>query len=129
VIGDKTLNFRGKTVDLAGLQKKIVDYLQADGFVTQSSNPTPETAFIQAKKGGWLAGVIAADRALTILISGKPDDCQVRIGIGKWKEHLAVAAAETLLVSGLFLVVDVGETLWNLEIEEKLVKAIESFVG
>jgi hypothetical protein len=129
VIGDKTLNFRGKAVDLAGLQKKIVDYLHADGFVTQSSSPSPEAALIQAKKGGWLAGVIAADRALTILISGKPDDCQVRIGIGKWMEHLTVAALETLFVSGLFLVVDVGETLWNLEIEEKLVKAIESFVG
>jgi hypothetical protein len=129
VVGDKVLSFRGKAVNLAGLQQKVVDYLHANGFTTQSSNPSPDTALIQAKKGGWLAGVIAADRALTISISGKPDDCQVRIGIGKWMEHLAVTAMETLFVSGLFLVVDVGETVWNLEIEQKLVKAIESFVG
>ena len=129
MIGDKTLSFHGKTVDIAALQKKIVDYLRTDGFVTQSSNPTPDAALIQAKKGGWLAGVIAADRALTISISGKPEDCQVRIGIGKWMEHLTVTVIETLFVSGLFLVVDVAETVWNLEIEQKLATAIESFVG
>jgi hypothetical protein len=129
VVGDKTLNFRGKSVDVAALQKSVLDYLHTDGFVTQSSNPSPDVALIQAKKGGWLAGIIAADRALTISITGKPDDCQVRIGIGKWMEHLVVTALETLFVSGLFLVVDVAETAWNLEVEQKLVKAIESFVG
>lgn len=128
MIGDKVLNFQGKAVDLPGLQKKVLDFLHADGFATQSSNPSPDAFIIQAKKGGWLAGVVAADRALTILISGKPDECQVRLGIGKWMEHLAVTALETLFVSGLFLVVDVAETVWNLEIEQKLAKAIESFV-
>ncbi len=129
MIGDKTLRVQGKVVDLAGLQQKIEDYLHSDGFTSQSSKPGPDGVLIQAKKGGWLAGVIAADRALTILISGQPNDCSVRIGIGKWIEHLAVTVMETLLVSGLFLVVDVAETAWNLEIESKLVRAVESFVG
>jgi len=53
----------------------------------------------------------------------------VRIGIGKWLQHLGVAALETLLLSDLFLVVDVAETAWNFEIEDKLVKQLESFVG
>ena len=53
----------------------------------------------------------------------------LRIGIGKWLEHLAPAALETLLLSDLFLLVDVGETAWNLEIEDKLVKQIQGFVG
>ena len=57
------------------------------------------------------------------------DNCAVRIGIGKWLEHLAVAAIETLLISSLFLVVDVAEVAWNFEIEDKLVKDIKSFVG
>jgi hypothetical protein len=129
MVGDKILKFEGKAVDVVGLQQKIEDYLHSDGFTTQSSNPGPDGVLIQAKRGGWLAGVIAADRALTILISGQPNDCSVRIGIGKWIEHLAVTAMETLLVSGLFLIVDVAETAWNLEIEHKLVKAVESFVG
>jgi len=53
----------------------------------------------------------------------------VKIGIGKWLEHLGVAAVETVLLSTVFLVVDVAETAWNLEIENKLAKQIESFVG
>jgi hypothetical protein len=73
--------------------------------------------------------VVDADRALTITISGAPDDCLVRIGIGKWLQHLATAALETLLLSDLFLVVDVAESAWNLEIEDKLVNQIRSFVG
>jgi len=34
-----------------------------------------------------------------------------------------------LLLCELFLVVDVAETAWNLEIENKLAKQIESLVG
>jgi hypothetical protein len=59
----------------------------------------------------------------------KADDFTVRVGIGKWLEHLAVAAVETLLISDLFLVVDVAETAWNFEIEDKLVKDFTSFIG
>ena len=36
------------------------------------------------------------------------DDLTVHIGIGKWIEHLGVAVIETLVISDLFLVVDVG---------------------
>ena len=53
----------------------------------------------------------------------------MRIGIGKWLQHLATAALETLLLSDLFLLVDVAETAWNLEIEDKLVIKVRSFVG
>jgi len=73
--------------------------------------------------------VVAADRALTITIKGTPADYTVRIGIGKWLEHLGVAVIETLLISDLFLVVDVAETAWNFEIEDKLVKDIAAFAG
>jgi hypothetical protein len=73
--------------------------------------------------------LIAADRALTITVSGSANDALVRVGIGKWLQHLATAAIETLLLSDLFLPVDVAETAWNLEIEDKLVKQIQSFVS
>ena len=129
MIGEKVLHFQGKHVDLAALQSKIEEYLKSDGFTVQASVPSGQGTVLQAKKGKFLAHVIDADRALTILVSGSADDCVVRIGIGKWLQHLATAALETLLLSDLFLLVDVGETAWNLEIEEKLVKQIESFVG
>ena len=129
MIGEKVQQFQGKGTDLDGLQGKIQSYLQSEGFTVQTSAPSPQGTVIQAKKGGFLSEVIAADRALTILVSGDSDNFTVRIGIGKWLEHLGIAAVETLLLSSLFLVVDVAEMAWNLEIEDKLAKQIESFVG
>ena len=129
MIGEKVQQFKGKGTDLSALQGKIESYLKSEGFTVQTSAPSPHGTLIQANKGGFLQGVIAADRALSILVSGEPDDFTVRIGIGKWLKHLGVAALETLLLSDLFLVVDVAEMAWNLEIEDKLVKQIESFVG
>jgi hypothetical protein len=129
MIGDKQEHFQDKGTDLNALQSHIEEYLKNDGFTLQTSAPSAQGVVIQARKGGWMAGVIAADRAMTITISGSPADFTVRIGIGKWLEHLGVAAIETLLISDLFLVVDVAESAWNIEIEDKLVKDIKSFVG
>ncbi|MGC8628396.1 MAG: hypothetical protein ACP5VR_12765 [Acidimicrobiales bacterium] len=43
----------------------------------------------------------------------KEDPFALRIGTGKWLQDLTVAALGTLLVSELFLVVDVPETAWD----------------
>jgi hypothetical protein len=129
MIGDKQEHFQDKGTDLGSLQSHIEEYLKGDGFTVQTSAPSAGGAVIQARKGGWLAGIIDADRAMTIAITGSPADFTVRIGVGKWLEHLGVAVIETLLISDLFLVVDVAESAWNLEIEDKLVKDIKSFVG
>jgi hypothetical protein len=128
-LGDKTLHFQGKGTDLSALEQKVEDYLKSDGFSVQTSAPGTQGAVLQAKKGGFLRGIVDADRALSIMVSGEPNDFTVRVGIGKWLEHLGVAAVETLLVSDLFLVIDVAESAWNFEVEDKLVKQIESFVG
>jgi hypothetical protein len=129
MVGEKVEHFQGKGTDLGALQSHIEDYLKKDGFTTQSSKPSGQGVAIQAKKGGFLRGIVDADRAMTIMISGNPADFTVRIGIGKWLQHLGVAVIETLLISDLFVVVDVAESAWNLEIEDKLVKDIKSFVG
>jgi hypothetical protein len=129
MIGEKVQHFEGKGTDLAELQQKIASTLESEGFTVQTSPPGADGVAIQAKKGGFLDKVIDADRALSILISGASDDFTVKIGVGKWWEHLGVAAAETLLLSELFLPIDVAETAWNLEIESKLAKQIEALVG
>jgi hypothetical protein len=129
MVGEKVEHFQGKGTDLSALQAHIEDYLKKDGFTTQTSKPSGQGVAIQAKKGGFLRGIVDADRAMTIMISGTPADYTVRIGIGKWLQHLGVAVIETLLISDLFLVVDVAESAWNLEIEDKLVKDIKAFVG
>ena len=129
MIGDKTEHFQGKGTDLSALQAHIVDYLEHDGFTVQASGPSDQGVVLQAKKGHVLSGLIDANRALTVTISGSPDDFTVRVGIGKWLEHLATAVIEGLVLSEVFLVVDVAESAWNVEIEDKLVKDIKSFVG
>ncbi len=129
MIGEKVEHFQGKATDLGALQSHIEEYLKNDGFKAQSSAPSGQGVVIQAQKGGFLRGIVDADRALTITVSGAPADFTVRIGIGKWLEHLAVAVIETLLISDLFLPIDVAESAWNLEIEDKLVKDLKAFVG
>jgi hypothetical protein len=129
MIGQKELHYTSKGTDLGALQAHIEQYLHADGFRVQISAPSEQGTVLQANKGGFLRGLVDADRALTITITGTPADYTVRIGIGKWIEHLAVAVIETLLISDLFLVIDVAESAWNFEIEDKLVKDIESFIG
>ena len=129
MIGNKELHYASKGTDLGALQSHIAQYLQADGFRVQTSAPSDQGTVLQANKGGFLRGLVDADRALTITITGTAADFTVKVGIGKWLQHLGVAVIETLLVSDLFLVVDVAESAWNLEIEDKLVKEINTFVG
>jgi len=129
MIGETVRHYEGKNTDLSALKAKIEQYLQGDGFQVQSSTPSPHGTVIQAQKGGFLASVIAADRAFTILIDGEPNNFTVRLGVGKWLKHLGVTAVEALFISELFLLVDVPEMLWNLEVESKIAKQVDSFVG
>jgi hypothetical protein len=129
MIGEKTEHFQGKGKEPAAVQSHVEEYLKSDGFAVQSSTPSDKGVVIQAKKGGFLREVVDADRALTISIAGSADDLTIHVGIGKWLEHLGVAAIETLLLSELFLVVDVAESAWTIEIEDKLLKDLREFIG
>jgi hypothetical protein len=66
---------------------------------------------------------------LTITIKGSQADFTVRFGIGKWMEHLGIAAIETLLLSEIFLPIDVADSLWSLEVENKIIADMKTFVG
>jgi hypothetical protein len=129
MIGEKVSHYQNKNTDLASLKSKIESYLTEEKFKVQSSIPSPHGMVIQAHKGGWLSSIISADRALSIMIDGEPNDFTVRVGIGRWVKHLGITAAEALLLTDLFLLVDVPETLWNFEIENKIAKQIDSIIG
>jgi hypothetical protein len=129
MLGDRQEHFEGKGTDLGALASHIEEYLKGDGFKVESSAPSDQGTVIQAHKGGFLAAVIDAERALTITITGSSADFTVRVGIGKLIQNLGVAAIETLALGDLFLVIDVAETAWNFEIEDKLIKSIKAFVG
>lgn len=129
MIGEKVRQYQGKGTNLDELVQGIESYLQEKKFTVQTSPSSAHGTVIQARKGGFLDEVIAADRALTILVSGSSDDFTLRVGIGRWVAHLGTALVETLLLSDLFLLVDVGEMAWNLEIEKKLLGHIDTLVG
>ena len=128
MVSEKVLRFQGKNKDLAQLSQQIVQQLQVEGYKVQSAT-APLGQVIQAKKGGILRDIITADRAFTITVSGQPNDFTVHIGIGKFIQNLAVAAVETLLLSVLFLAVDVPEMLWTRHVENEIIKDITRIVG
>jgi len=92
------------------------------------STTTPLGIVIQAQKTGILRDIITADRAFTILITGQSDDFSIHIGIGKWIKNLAIVATETILLSWLFLAIDVPEMLWTRHVENVIVNEITQIV-
>jgi hypothetical protein len=129
MLADKTVRYQGKNTNLDGLKDNVIHYLQSDGFKIQNTRPSQGGTVIQAQKGGFLREIITAERALNIMIQGEPNNFSVRVGVGKWVQNIAVATVETLLISELFLPLDVGEMLWNVEVEKKILKKIDDFVG
>jgi len=128
MVAQKTLHFEGKNKDLTALGQQIVQKLQGEGYKVQSKTDSGGTV-IQATKAGILRDIITADRAFSILISGDPNDFTVRVGIGKLVQNLAVLAVESILLSELFLVVDVPEMLWTTHVEKGILKEITDIVG
>jgi hypothetical protein len=122
------MRFQAKNKDLTQLSQQITQFLQSDGYKVQSTTG-PQGPVIQAQKAGILRDIITADRAFTIALSGQPNDFTVKIGIGKWVQNIAVAAAEALLLSVLFLAVDVPEMLWTVHVENAIAKKITEMVG
>jgi hypothetical protein len=122
------MRFQGKNKDLNQLSQQIVEQLKSEGYKTQSAT-APLGITIQAQKAGILRDIITSDRAFSILITGKPDDFSIHIGIGKWIQNLAVAAVETIFLSWLFLAIDVPEMLWTRHVENTIAKQITQIVG
>jgi hypothetical protein len=122
------MRFQGKNKDLGALSTQISGYLQSDGYKVQSTTAT-SGPIIQAQKTGILRDIITAERCFTIAITGAPNDFTVKIGIGKWVQNIAVAAAEAVLLSALFLAVDVPEMLWTVHVENTIAKKITQIVG
>jgi hypothetical protein len=128
MVSEKTLHFQGKNKDLNLLPQQIVTALQMDGYKVTSGN-TAVGWVIQAQKAGILRDIIAADRAFSILISGDPNDFTIRVGVGKFVQNIAVMAAEVLLLSTLFLAVDVPEMLWTVHVENGIIQKIKQVIG
>ena len=129
MVSEKIVRFQNKNKDLKQLADQIVNMLNSDGYKTQMTPNAPVGIIIQATKAGILRDIITADRAFTIMITGDANDFAVHMGIGKWIQNIAVAAAEVLLLSFLFLAVDIPEMLWTVHVENEILKRITQLVG
>ncbi|MGI0062455.1 MAG: hypothetical protein ACREBA_08395 [Nitrosotalea sp.] len=125
---EKIVSFQNKNKDLNLLSQQIVSMLNADGYKTQFTSNSPTGIIIQAQKAGILRDIITADRAFTIMITGNPDNFAIHIGIGKWIQNIAIAVAETLLLSVLFLAIDIPEMLWTRHVEKEILEKITLLV-
>jgi hypothetical protein len=128
LVSEKILRFQNKAKDPAQVAQQIEQQLKSDGYKTQSTT-APSGTIIQAQKAGIMRDLVAADRCFTLMVSGQPNDFTVHIGIGRWIQNLGVTAVETLLLSVLFLAVDVPEILWTTHVEGQLAKQIQTLVG
>ncbi len=124
---EKILRFQGKNANLDALSQQIVGQLQADGYKTQKTT-APLGTIIQAQKAGIMRDILTADRCFTILVAGQPNDFTVHVGIGKWLRDLGIAAVETILLTWLFLAVDVPEMLWTRHVERGVIAQINQIV-
>ncbi|MCL6002493.1 MAG: hypothetical protein M1556_02465 [Candidatus Thermoplasmatota archaeon] len=128
MVSSKTLNFQNKNRNLNELSQQIAQQLQNEGYKVQSRQ-LATGAVIQAQKAGILRDIITADRAFTIKIDGQPDDFTIVVGVGKFIQNIAVAVAEALILSELFLAVDIPEMLWTEHVEKGIIKEIVTIVG
>jgi hypothetical protein len=128
MVAEKTRRYQGKNKDLAALGQAIAQKMQSEGYKVQSKSD-PTGIIVQAQKAGILRDIISADRAFTILITGEPNDFSIRVGIGKFVQNLAVTAVEVVLISGLFLAVDVPEMLWTTHVEKGVIQEIDQIVN
>jgi hypothetical protein len=129
MVSEKIVRFQNKNKDLNQLANEITKMLEGDGYKTQLTSNSPVGIVIQAKKANILRDIITADRAFTILISGEPNNFAIHIGIGKWIQNIAVAVAEALLLSVLFLAVDIPEMLWTRHVENEILQKITQMVS
>jgi hypothetical protein len=127
LVTEKNVRFTNRNWDLKDLSQRIVSMLDRDDWMTQMGNSEKGT-LIQAKKENFLRDIITADRALSILVVGEPNDFRVTIGIGKWAQNLSVAAVETILTGGLILLVDIPEMMWNAKVENEVLTKITAIV-
>ena len=128
VVAEKVVQFQNKNKDLNQLGQQIVQMLQSDGYKTEFNASVPQGIVIQATKAGILRDIITADRAFTIMIIGEPNNFAIHIGIGRLIRNLAIAGAETVLLSGLFLAVDIPEMLWTRHVENEILKRMVEMV-
>lgn len=123
---ERVLN-TSKSVD--EIIKSFSSYLINNDWKVQN-NVQQDKAILQAQKSGILRGLIAADRALTFVFAAESGgQVKVNVGVGRLLGNIAVTAIETLLLSEIFLVVDIPEIAWSDHVEKGLLAQLQEIAS
>ena len=121
-------DYVGKNCNLEHLADSIEEHFTIQGYQTQSGK-SDESWVVQAKKEGILRGLVAAERAFTVVVSGEPNKFRVSFGIGKWIENIGMAVLETILFDFLLILfVEIPVSLWSYAIENEFWGFVEKEV-
>ncbi len=115
-----------KSVD--DLVKAFSTYLTDNKWRVQS-NIQPDKAILQAQKFGILRGLVAADRALTFIFTQDSGQIKVEVGVGRLLGDIAVTAIEVILISEIFIVVDIPEIAWSDHVEKELLDELQNIAN
>ncbi|MFG1449410.1 MAG: hypothetical protein AAE983_02060 [Thermoplasmataceae archaeon] len=122
----KTVQFQ-TSKKLQDIVNSFTSSLQFKGWRVQS-NVQNGQAVMQVLKAGFLRDVISADRALTFVFKQQDgsENLEVDVGVGKLVQNLAVTAIEVLLLSDIFIFIDIPEILWTKHVETELLQDLRS---
>jgi hypothetical protein len=113
------------TRDLNDIIKDFSAYLTDNKWRVQS-NVQEDKAILQAQKFGILRGLVAADRALTFVFTSDGTQLKVEVGVGKLLGDIAVTAIEVILISEIFILVDIPEIVWSDHVETELLGELQN---
>lgn len=100
-------------------------YLQNNGWKVQN-NIQSDSAILQAQKGGILRDIIASDRALTFVLKDTQNgEINVHVGVANVLKNIGIMAIETILLSELFIFVDIPEMLFTEHIEKTILEQLK----
>ncbi len=110
--------------DLKDIVNGFATYLTNNNWKVQNKTEG-DKAILQAQKAGILRDIIAADRALTFTFEKQPDGIHVNVGVAKLLQNLGVTAIEVILLSEIFIVIDVPEIAWTDHVEKGLLTQLD----
>ena len=117
------------TKSLDDIIKSFTNYLINNGWKVQS-NVQQDKAILQAQKFGILRGLIAADRALTFVFTSESGgQIKVDVGVGRLLGDITVTAIEVLLLSEIFIVIDIPEIAWSDHVEKELLNELQTIAS
>ncbi|EQB69234.1 hypothetical protein [Cuniculiplasma divulgatum] len=117
------------TKSLDDIIKSFTNYLINNGWKVQS-NVQQDKAILQAQKFGILRGLIAADRALTFVFTAESGgQVKVDVGVGRLLGDITITAIEVLLLSEIFIVIDIPEIAWSDHVEKELLNELQTIAS